>query len=512
MPANAAGFIAAAAITAELAALYLGGFAFFRQRGNTLAEAAAYAILTALMGLSFVFQLAFLSGTPALCFLVETVLLPLSLFYSFRLRGHIFALGPVVLNFIRGHGFGTVALALAWAGLLIKILVYPAPSITAGLGFYPGAGFSLAALTDPGGGLSPVNHSLLPWLFTRFHLATGTGIFGLSAHVAIGFATYALARRYAWPPTAFTVTLVTVSMPRLVLLADCSGEELLPAAAALFSILAMYRVVEQPDFTDLALLVLGILFTIAGNPMGLVFPLILLLLFMVLLFQRHGTLAWRAIMAVRWKTALLLLPVGAVFSQVWGFVYNLRLFGAWFKGPGVSGFKPNPDGLQGGLANLLRYILESIHLTRPLEVLCTWATGFSPGTSLEKIHTTFIIPVFGHLGSAKVFKIAWMTTPRLAWFGPLGFFLVLPAIGYALVRGPRQLKTLGVALAGYVYLVALIPAWAPENVRFFTVFFVCSGFFTALFLPPWRLTRTGKRFLQIISILLLIYYLMVKIP
>ena len=33
-------------------------------RGNTLAEAGAYAILSALMGLSFVFQLAFLTGTP----------------------------------------------------------------------------------------------------------------------------------------------------------------------------------------------------------------------------------------------------------------------------------------------------------------------------------------------------------------------------------------------------------------------------------------------------------------
>ena len=61
-----------------------------------------------------------------------------------------------------------------------------------------------------------------------------------------------------------------------------------------------------------------------------------------------------------------------------------------------------------------------------------------------------------------------------------------------------------------MFLMALIPAWSSENVRFFTTFFVCSGFFTALFLPPWRLTHTGKQTLQTVSVILLAYYLTVK--
>ena len=501
MALNGAGVLAATAMTAELAALYLGGFAFFRHRGNTLAEAGAYAILSALMGLSFVFQLAFVTGTPQIEFLVEAVLVPIALFLCFRLRGRIAALGPVVSNFIRAHGFGAAALALAWAGLLIKAVVYPAPHVIAGPGIGPGSAM---------GAMAPLNHILLPRLFTRYPIAAGSGIFGLSAHVAIGLATYALARRYAWPFTAFTVTLVTVSMPRLVLLANGSGEEILPAAAALFSILAMYRLVEHPCFTDLALLVMGILFTIADAPLGLVVPPVLMLLAMVLLFRRHGTLALRAIVTARWKAILLLAPFALIFSQAGVFIYNLRNFGYWMKNQAVSGFTPNPDGLQGGAANLVRYFIESLHITRPLNDLCTFVTGWSPAAGLAKLHAAVVVPVFGHLGSANAFKIAWATTPRLAWFGPLGFFLVLPALGYALVRGPRRLKALGVALVGYLYLVALIPAWSSENVRFFTTFFVCSGFFTALFLPPWRLTHTGKQILQTISVILLAYYLTVK--
>ena len=351
MALNGAGVLAATAMTAELAALYLGGFAFFRHRGNTLAEAGAYAILSALMGLSFVFQLAFVTGTPQIEFLVEAVLVPIALFLCFRLRGRIAALGPVVSNFIRAHGFGAAALALAWAGLLIKAVVYPAPHVIAGPGIGPGSAM---------GAMAPLNHILLPRLFTRYPIAAGSGIFGLSAHVAIGLATYALARRYAWPFTAFTVTLVTVSMPRLVLLANGSGEEILPAAAALFSILAMYRLVEHPCFTDLALLVMGILFTIADDPLGLVVPPVLILLAMVLLFRRHGTLALRAIVTARWKAILLLAPFALVFSQAGVFIYNLRNFGYWMKNQAVSGFTPNPDGLQGGAANLVRYFIESL--------------------------------------------------------------------------------------------------------------------------------------------------------
>ena len=65
--------------------------------------------------------------------------MPIALFFCFRLRGQISALGPVVSNFIRAHGFGATALSLAWAGLLIKALIYPAPPLIAGPGIEPGS-------------------------------------------------------------------------------------------------------------------------------------------------------------------------------------------------------------------------------------------------------------------------------------------------------------------------------------------------------------------------------------
>jgi hypothetical protein len=96
-----------------------------------------------------------------------------------------------------------------------------------------------------------------------------------------------------------------------------------------------------------------------------------------------------------------------------------------------------------------------------------------------------------------------------AWFGPLAGLLLAPSVGWALLRGSRRLKSLTLALVAYLALVALIPAWRPGNVRYFTVFFVNAGFTTAFLLPPWRMTRRRRRFLQACAITLMGYALSV---
>ena len=45
----------------------------------------------------------------------------------------------------------------------------------------------------------------------------------------------------------------------------------------------------------------------------------------------------------------------------------------------------------------------------------------------------------------------------------------------------------------------------PGNVRYFTIFFVCAGFTTAFLLPPWRMTRRRRRFLQLGAMALIVY-------
>ncbi len=138
-------------------------------------------------------------------------------------------------------------------------------------------------------------------------------------------------------------------------------------------------------------------------------------------------------------------------------------------------------------------------------MIVNWALGFSFNGLLMKTYNIFFAPLFGTNGAAVPFVFTWMPNGRLSWFGPFGFLFVIPSIIMAIFRGHRRLKAISVALAGYVYIIALVIAWRPGNAQFFTIVFTCGGFCVSFLLPPWRFTTAGKKCLQVISILLLIY-------
>jgi len=510
------GAIAATIVTVEIGLLLLAGFALFRSWGHTFAEATAYALITTLMLLSCLLQVAFLIGNPSISIGAEVAFTILAGIIAYRLRRYLSQAWLVIRNFVSGHPVAGTVLLLCYSYLAMQAFLIPPDHIhweNLGQvlrfqqhGTLFNTGFSIGdQAVEFDQALFPVNTIILPHLFLRFHTDMGIGLFGLMAYLSIGFSTYALARRYSWPPTAFTVTMVVMSFPRFVYMATSPGYEIIPAAVAVFCLLAIYRVVERPNIKDLLLLFLGILFCISGKWMCLAFPAVILPLSFILLFRRHGALAWwKLIKDHRWPALLALLPA-VIFSQTWLFIYNAVYRGSWLGPEGTAGFAYNTDGLFGALANMIRYFLESAHFTMPVDIICQWMVHFSIAGMFQKIYDFLIAPLFRNLGAAVSFKIAWIPGETLSWFGPFGFFLVIPAVIYALVRGPRRLKATAIALVCYLILLVLIPAWTPENVRFFSILYACGGFCIAFFLPPWRFTKRGKKGLQIASALLLVY-------
>jgi hypothetical protein len=498
--------IAATIVAVEIGLLFLAGFTLFRSWGHTFAEAAAYALITTLMLLSCLFQAAFLIGYPPISIVAEAAFTTLAAITAYRLRRYLSQALLVIRNFASGHPVAGTVFVVCFGYLATQAFLIPPDSIHwENLGQVlrfqqHGSFFSTGDQA-----FFPVNTIILPHILLRFHTDMGIGLFGLMAYLSIGFSTYALARRYSWPPTAFTVTMVVMSFPRFVYMATSPGYEIIPAAVAVFCLLAIYRVVERPNIRDLLFLFLGILFCISGKWMCLAFPAVILPLSFIMLFRRHGALAWwKLIKDHRWPALLALLPA-VIFSQTWLFIYNSVYRGSWLGPEDTAGFAYNTDGLYGALANMIRYLMESAHFTMPVDIICQWMVHFSIAGMFQKVYDFLIAPLFGNLGTAVPFKIAWIPGETLSWFGPFGFFLAMPAVIYALVRGPRRLKATAIVLAGYLILLVLIPAWAPENVRFFSILYACGGFFIAFFLPPWRFTKRGKKGLQIASALLLVY-------
>ena len=122
-------------------------------------------------------------------------------------------------SLIREEMFPSVGIAVAWA--VMAILVgggWHTPDIhtpSAGLIGWTNGGLPILADTHA---ILPLNAPALFYHTARFGLPPEACGFGLMAHMAVGFSTYALARRYVWPPMALTITLMVLSMPRLVFL------------------------------------------------------------------------------------------------------------------------------------------------------------------------------------------------------------------------------------------------------------------------------------------------------
>lgn len=510
-PSGAVGTLLAAA---EIIILSLAGFAFFRRSGNTFSEAGAYGLATALMALSLFFQLGFLLRKPLASLFAEVPLTAAALGYLVHRRS-VFRDG---LTAVRGlfsqHRLAGTLMMVMWSYMAVISLTHP-PAVdhwrSLGQLFVFDHFNSLSppeiSGTPPAGLLAwpPLNTLILPHLFLRFQSDIGIGLLGFLAYLTVAFCVYALCRRYAWPPTAFTVSFMVISMPRVVYQATSPGYEIIPAAVALFCLLAVYRTVESPNTRDLYLLVSGTLFLLVGTPVDLAFPLILVSLAAILLFRRHGTITWWHLVAERpWRLVLFSFPF-LVFSQLG---YVLCTISSGIQGTAqtnLPGYAFNPDGIQGALANALRYLLQSAHFTLPVDRLLQWATGFSISGSLQRLYDLLVAPVLNGKGAVAAFRIIWVPDQQLSWFGPFAFLLVFPALLYAAKRAPRRLKAIAVALGGYFFLVALIPAWQPENVRYFDVFFICGSLCVAYLLPPWRFSKRGQRILLTAGAGLLLY-------
>lgn len=491
-----------ALVFTEVLSLCTAAFFWFRKKGNTLAESASYAIISVFMLLSFIHQIAFITGIHLIAPGIETFFLGASWVLIIRYRTDIRRI------FTACKDFGAVnPLSFAFLGLSLLYLaihgLFPLPKEFQNelytIALYEKNGFFPLSAAAEFPAFLPVNHLILFNTFLRFDPHAGAGILCFLAYLSIGFSTYALARRYSWRNTAFTTTILVMSMPRLVVQALYPGTQIISVAVVLFCLLALYRSCEVPTLTDLLLLILGLFFCISENISSMIMTPILLGLSCVILFRRHGIIAWKSILQKNRLSLFAIVPA-IIFSQSWLFLSNY-VNKASLPGP-FSSISFNPDGIQGALANFIRYMFESFNSAAPIELFFDKVFKWSMTENLQSLYDFFIIPFLGESGAIQVFHLPWRSGGMFS-FGPVGFFLVFPALVYALLKGPRRLKSVAIAFWVYFYLASLIMAWAPGNAKFFEIFYVCSGFTIAFFLPPWRFTKTKQRIFQAAGCLLL---------
>jgi hypothetical protein len=484
---------AAPLLTAETAVFVLVGFSGFRSQGYSLAEAAAAAIVSMFVLVSLIQQIVLLSGRPLIGGLIEvTILAALLCLFRKHPPWPKLIMGFKMVRSLLGQETSSVGLLMGTWGTMAALVV----AGWFGLAGPPIHSLDLAVIDAY---RVPLNGEALFRHCSRLGLGPGACGFGLLAHLAVGLSTYALARRYAWPPLALTVTLVVVSMPRLVVLGVRPTTELIATAAVAVAMVMLHRLLEQHRAVDLALFLVCTAFSIHNHPMSLGLAALLVLLLLVVMVRRHGWIIWGEMLSERFRWGGLILLVVLALAQVPVFTLNLAqgypLFG--------TSVLFEEHGLLGAAINLVRYLLISIDPTEVVRWGIHYLTDMDLAHLMARIDAMIAAPLAAHSGAGAAFTPIF-TGGRDLGFGPLLPLLVLLATVHAFLRGPRRLKAVSLAWAGYLYISALVLAWQPDNIGVLTPLFAANGFLVAFSLPPYRLRRRGMRLLHSLSILLLL--------
>jgi hypothetical protein len=485
-------------LTAETLIFTAAGFVWLRSMGYTFAEAGAGAAAVLFVALSLMHQFSLLVGSPIAAYLLEASALLFIARFARRGMPQLTRTLAAMRAMFRQEPLPAWTITGAW--LLMAIMTGLEGLRATGHPIF--SAWQISAYVGLGGdeAIPVLNSPALFFHAARFGLAHGACGFGLLAYLAIGLSAYALARRYAWPPMALTVSLMVLSMPRLVHLGLHPSAELVSSAAIAFALVLLYRLVELHQAADLGLFVMCLFFSMNATIMSMALVPVLLLLLVVVMIRRHGWLLCREMIVTRpLLTLLTLVPILAL-AQLPAVMLNL-INGRPMLGDTVAVAN---NGILEATANLVRYLLISVDPTEPVHRMLVWLVGLDLNRLIPGCYRTLVEPLLAFSGIQAPFQPQFSGNATMG-FGPFAVLMVLPAMMHALIGGPRRLKALCIAWVGYLYLACLLVDWSPANLALLSPLLATCGFVVAFSLPPWRLRRRGMRLLQIDFAILLVW-------
>lgn len=515
----------------EIFIFSLGCIIFSFRSGEKVSEAIAKGFFLCLLIFSFSFQISFLLREPKISFFIETILGFCFLIFLKIKINKVKELFIQIKTFCSTYKITISIIAIVWVYLFLQaVLLAPAnwDSMTYGLArillFQQEKSLFLTQVSLESQAIFPVGSDILHHAFLRFYDDYGIGIFSFISYLIICLGTYALARRYTNQKESLLTTLIIASLPELVLQSTSTKNDIFTAATALFCFILAHRILTKINVEDLILLPIVISFGIACKTVFFAFALPFICWFCFLFFKKYSIkFIFRIIKRYKLYFLLGTFPV-LIFFPWLNFYHNYINFGTWQGSIKFMSFHRQHDGIIGTLANLIRYIIQSIDFLEPLEIICQKITGkiFPSEYSITDIIIGFynkvFDPIFGEKGimesslfpiinnnNGHPFFIIRQTGEDYSWFGPFGFFVIIPSIIFALFKGDIYLKMVSFNLIVYALILCNQLAWQPFINRFFSLFFASSGVLIAYLFTKIKLNNFFYKFLTFLTIIIFIY-------
>lgn len=493
----------------------LGGILFVYRPNIRISEAISSGIIIAFVVLSCIFQSAFLIGQPSVAFFLEGLAI-VWIFFKFKKQSaYLNIFGQRIKAIWTQHKFLIILIGLAWIYLGLQAILIPPSnwdSMTYNLArvflFQQEKTLLLSDVSTVRQAIFPIGSDILHHIFLRFYTDYGIGIFSFLSYLSVAFGTYALSRRYTSSETSVISTLVIISLPELVYQATSTKNDIVTCAVAIFCFLTVHRLLEQANIQDLLLLIFGLILGISVKStwMGFLFPFTLL--FGILLFQKYPPRIWIELIRRNGRILISLVIPGFILSQLWLFIRNYYFWGGWSGNPEFNSLNRQVDGLKGALANVVRYLFQSIDLLELGNIIVRRLIGISFTELMQKIYDFFLYPIFGNAATNETFgsfQLSWWSHEDTAWFGPWGFLIVIPAILYSIVKGKKTLRASGLTLLCYFFIVSYALVWTAFNNRYLSMSFVASGGCVAYFISAFAQKKYLIKFIKYTSILILFF-------
>jgi hypothetical protein len=477
---------------AEIFLFCCGGMIFTYHPSRTIAESLSLGIFLTLVLISLVFQVAFLIEIPNLAFVAEIILSLLTVRYIIRNWVIFRQASNKIKSFIFKHKIISGIVIVCWLYLFFLVAIIPpsnwdsmAYNLSRVFLFEQEKSLFLENVNTVRQSMFVVGADILNHGFLRLDRDYGVGIFSWLAYISIGLGTYGLSRSFASPQFSVTTTLIIISLPQFCFQATSTKNDIFTATAAVFCFLVGDRLLQQPNAKNLALMLLGLAYGFSTKTTFLAFLAPFGLGFAAIAFWQIGWRKLYQIVTHNWRYLLVLTAPILIISQSWLFLHNAL---ATKDATGGTTIKiVTNSGNLGGIANLVRYFLQSIHFF-PLDYIVKGRLGFDIGEQITNLYNRVFYPIFGNISMASVngdfltFKIKTLPHEDFSWYGPLALVIIIPAIFWSLWKGNYWLKVQSLSLLGFILIFSFKLIWTPWSNRYVVLFFAASGACVAFFL------------------------------
>lgn len=476
-------FYLSIAVTLEIFTIIAAFFSEIRRHTESIAEAYVYSAVLVLSVFSVAIQLFFLLGIHSFFFVVDIVLLAVSIYLYVRNRRVLVESGRALKIFCKSHPFFSFTLAFFPLCLFIKGFFLPPltmDSLTYHLArilmMQNDGHYFLSNFADYRQDIMPIGYDILNFLYLRFYTDYGLAFFGFLSYTIILAGIFSLTvKTFSDIRLGMIACFIGASLTMFVLNATSTKNDLVLAAVAVACFLSAYNYRATGKGLHLFVLVSALVFGLDIKFTFAAFSLPFAALYAILLFRESG---FKSIMPRHTgghhakNLLFFVLPLGTIGLIVTLLVHNYLRYGGVTGPDFYLSLLSGKDGKTGNTLNFIRYFFQAMDL--PKEI-----AGNLPTMLYNMIAGKYkMIGLFPKIHSVDLSGSLYPLDVS-AWYGLLGLPIII-SILFAAFRAKGFLRTGAVSVLIFAAVVSVTIPWTPWNGRYFALVFaygaVCFAF------------------------------------